>query len=204
MNHTTLARIFAYFAGVLPVIQTILPSIVPPPYGVIAAGVIGVGLTAAHQIYQVINPPPPAAKVVTTVAKIMVGALFLPILLSLSACASLSNFLSSPTGQETIQAVVSIAVATAEQKGVPAAKINAIAKAGLAADTGTTATLATVNTIINSKLVSLPALDQQAVMILETALDAAIAAKVQGNTSIAQAQASISQVLQAVVTASGG
>lgn len=201
MKHLSLARVIAYLAGVFPVLQQFIPSLIPAPYGIVVGAVIGIVGTAVHQVYQAVSPstvlPPP-------VAKMLLAGVMIPMLLAMSACASTSAFFGSPNGQATIIAVVDIAVATAEQKGVSAAEINSLAKVALEADSSTTATLSTVNSIINAKLTSLPALDQNAVQILEVALDAAIAAKVQGNANLASAQAATAQILQAVIAATGG
>lgn len=119
----------------------------------------------------------------------------------LSACASVSGFFGSPTGETVIVASVDVAVATAEQKGVSAAEINKIAHAALAADTGTTATLAAVSTLLNNQIakLNLPAGDQAAAAILEVALAAAITAKIGNNATVASTQAAIAVVLQDVI-----
>jgi hypothetical protein len=92
-------------------------------------------------------------------------------------------------------------VATAEQKSVSSAQINSIARAALAADTGTTATLAAISSLINNQIakLNLPAGDQAAASILEVALAAAITAKIGNNATVAQVQASIAVILQDVI-----
>ena len=126
--------------------------------------------------------------------------ILLPLLL-LSGCASVSGFFGSPTGAAVIVAAVDIAVATAEQKGVSSAEINKIARTALAADSGTTATLAAVSALLNNEIakLGLPAGDQAATEILEVALAAAITAKIGTNPSVASTQAAIAVVLQDVI-----
>ncbi len=118
-----------------------------------------------------------------------------------SACSTLSNFFGSPTGAAVIVAAVDVAVATAEQKGVSAAQINSIARAALAADSGTTATLATLAAVLNNQIakLNLPAGDLAAAEVLEVALAAAITAKIGTNASVAAAQTQIAVVLQDVI-----
>jgi hypothetical protein len=98
-------------------------------------------------------------------------------------------------------AAVDVAVATAEQKGVSAAQINSIARAALAADSGTTATLATLAAVLNNQIakLNLPAGDLAAAEVLEVALAAAITAKIGTNASVAAAQTQIAVVLQDVI-----
>jgi len=125
---------------------------------------------------------------------------------SLCGCATLSAIFTNPSSAPYITAAVDIAVATAEAKGVNATDINRIAKAALAADTGVTGTLSAISGLINGAIakLKLPAGDQAAADILEIALSAAIQAKIGTNSTVAQAQAAISDVLNAVIAASGG
>lgn len=128
------------------------------------------------------------------------------ILSGLAACASVSSFFSSTDGQAVVQASVLVAVATAEAKGVPAAEINKVAVAALAADTGVSGTLAAVSGLVDQAIAAstLPAADLAAAKILEVAIAAAIAAKVGNNADLAAAQADVAVVLNAVIAASGG
>ncbi len=126
--------------------------------------------------------------------------------LALSGCQTVSAWFGSPNSAPIITAAVDVAVATAEQKGVQAAQINSIAKQALAADSGVSATLATVASVVNAQLakLNLPAGDLAAANILEVAIGAAIEAKIGNNASVAQAQAAVAQVLNAVIAATGG
>lgn len=128
--------------------------------------------------------------------------LFPLILLALVGCKTLS----APTSQPYITAAVDVAVATAEAKGIPAAQINAIAKQALAADQGTSATLAAVAGVVNAQLakLNLPAGDLAAAQILEDALSIAIQAQIGNNPDIANAQAIIASVLSIAIAATGG
>ena len=121
---------------------------------------------------------------------------------ALSSCA----LFNSPGSQVYIEAAVDIAVATAEAKGVAGADINRIAKLALAADAGTSATLAAISSLVNAQITALklPAGDQAAAAILEVALSAAIQARIGANPSLASAQAAIADILNYVIAASGG
>lgn len=120
----------------------------------------------------------------------------------LSGCATLL----APSSQPFVVAAVDVAVATAETKGVPAAQINKVAKAALAADTGVSGTLAVVSALVDDAIAKsgLPAADLAAAKILEVALSASIQTKLGDNASLAQTQAAIADVLKAVIAASGG
>ena len=99
-----------------------------------------------------------------------------------------------------------MAVATAEQKGITAAQINAIAHQALVADSGASATLAAVAGVVNSELAALklPAGDLAAAQILEAALSVAIAEQIGSNATLANAQAATADVINAVIAATGG
>jgi hypothetical protein len=135
-------------------------------------------------------------------ALMLVGALTI----ALSACATVQSFFGSPSGVAVVDASVLVAVATAEQKGVPAAQINKVAKAALAADTGVAGSLAAISGLVDQAIANsgLPAADLAAAKILEVAISAAIAAKVGNNADLAAAQADVAVVLNAVIAASGG
>lgn len=128
------------------------------------------------------------------------------IISALVGCASVTSFFGSPTGVAVVDASVLVAVATAEQKGVPAAQINKVAKAALAADSGVSGTLAAVSGLVDDAIAKsgLPAADLAAAKILEVAIAAAISAKVGNNADLAAAQADVAVVLNAVIAASGG
>lgn len=125
---------------------------------------------------------------------------------ALVGCASITSFFSSPSGVAVVDASVLVAVATAEQKGVPAAQINKVAKAALAADTGVAGSLAAISGLVDDAISKsgLPVADLAAAKILEVAIAAAITAKVGDNANLAAAQADVAVVLNAVIAASGG
>jgi hypothetical protein len=114
--------------------------------------------------------------------------------------------LFQPGNAAYLQAAVDIAVGTAEAKGVKATDINRIAHQALAADTGSTATVAAVVALLDAQIVKLklPPLDQAGADILVVALGAAIAAKIGDNPNLATAQAGIAQVLGYAIAATGG
>lgn len=140
------------------------------------------------------------------IPRLLAAAALCVLAVSLSGCQTVSAWFGSPNSAPIITAAVDVAVATAEQKGIQAAQINSIAKQALAADSGVSATLATVASVVNAQLakLNLPAGDLAAANILEVAIGAAIQAKVGDNASVAQAQAAVAQVLNAVIAATGG
>lgn len=175
-------------------------------------GLIGVGSAAVHWLHQKFLPgatppassPPPAAKasahwLMTVIASALA-------VLTLVGCASLTSFFSSPTGNVVVTAAVDVAVSTAEQKGISAAQINAVAKQALAADSGVTATASAISGVLNAQVakLNLPAGDLAAIDVLETAFAAALVAKIGSNTSVASAQADIATLLNQVIADTGG
>lgn len=135
-----------------------------------------------------------------------VGLLAVSILAISMGCTSVQSFFNSPQSKPVIDAVVLVAVATAETKGVPAEQINKVAKAALAADTGVAGSLAAISALVDQAIAQsgLPAADLAAAKILEVALGAAITAKIGNNQDLAAAQADVAVVLNSVIAASGG
>lgn len=74
LSHLNLTRIFAYLAGLLPTLQLLLPHVIPAPYGTIAGGVIGIALTAGHQLNDLLGGPAPAAGTKTSAPAAAAGA----------------------------------------------------------------------------------------------------------------------------------
>lgn len=214
----TLPHIVAYVVGGLTALATLQPTVagilqsVLGPYGhYVPAGIAAAGALLAflHDIAPSAVPAPPASKqagFVSLRGLVLLVSAAVSIACITAACSTIESFISSPTGATVIAAAVDVAVATAEAKGVSAAEINKIAKAALAADSSTTATLATVSGSINSAVTKagLPAGDQAAADILEVALSAAIQAKVGSSASVAAAQAAVADVLNPLITATGG
>lgn len=130
-------------------------------------------------------------------------------LIALSGCATFAKItaaVSSPQAQPFIQAGAQVAVATAESKGVTAAQIIGVAQKGLQADSGTAATLATVGQVINTELtkLNLPAGDIAAAAILEASFSVYIQSQLGNNATVAQTQAAVADVLNAIIAAAGG
>jgi len=125
---------------------------------------------------------------------------------TLAGCASLNSFFGTPTGTAVTAAAVDVAVATAEQKGISAAQINAVAKAALAADTGVAGTLAAVAGLVEADVAktTIPAGDKAAIDILVATLASEITAKVGSNATLAATQAAAAVVLEQVIVATGG
>lgn len=213
-------HLMAYLISADVIVASVDPSLLPVKYaGVIA--VAGAIAAAAHNVSKATSTPPaavdmnevavkgdtvvvakasdPVAKVVSVVAMMCVS---LGLFQMLYGCATLTK----PEAQPYIKAAVDIAVATAETKGVTAAQINSIAKQALAADAGSAASLAEVNTLINAQLakLSLPPADIQALQILETALSAAVQAQIGTNPNLAQAQAAVAEFINEAIAITGG
>lgn len=126
---------------------------------------------------------------------------------ALQGCATVGNwFATNPVAPVVVTISVDVAIAAAEQNGVKAADINRIAQIALAADQGTTATLAAVSAAVNAEItkLNLPPLDLAAANALEALVSAAVQQKLAGNADLASAQAAVAQVLTAVVAATGG
>ena len=171
------------------------------------SGLISVGAALSHLTHAKATGAPAGTKASAHwLATIAAAVLAVAMLIGVSACTTLSNFLSSPTGAAVVTASVDVAVATAESKGVPPAQINSIAKTALAADAGTSASLAAISSVVNEELakLKLPAGDLAAAQILEDALGVAIQAQIGANPNVATAQAAIADVLNAVIAATGG
>jgi hypothetical protein len=213
MKPTTFPHVMAYLGGLLVTILTVLSVFDPNslaalgPSAVKYAGIAVMAavalLTALHQA-NVIPSRTPNAPSVTTVAKVLIPLiLVLPFLHGCAALTKVETALSSPTAQPYLIAAADVAVATAESKGVSAAQITSIAQQALAADQGTAATLETVAAVANAQIakLGLPAGDVQAAQILEAALTVAIQVQIGNNASIAQAQAAIGTVLNAIIAA---
>lgn len=125
------------------------------------------------------------------------------VLCAVAACASVQTFFASPTGQTVLATAIPVAVQVAEGQGVPAAEIKTICADALAADAGTSVTLATLTTEMNTTLTKLNPADKAAISIVEVALNSAINAKLAGNTSVAAIQADAASVFTACVAAAG-
>lgn len=169
----------------------------------------GVGLAGAillflHQTGWI--PSKPADKV-STVAKALIPLmLLLPLLHGCATFQKLTTAISSPAAQPFIQAGAQVAVTTAEARGISSAQIIGIAQKALQADSGTAATLATVGAAINAELtkLNLPAGDIAAASILEASFSLYIQQQLGNNATVAQTQAAVADVLNAIITAAGG
>lgn len=136
----------------------------------------------------------------------IVGLLAASCLLGCATWQKITTAVSSPQAQPFILAGAQIAVATAESKGVTAAQILDVAQKGLQASSNTAATLTTVAAAINTELAkqNLPQGDIDAAIILEASFSAYIQSKVGDNASLAQTQAAVADVLNAIIQAAGG
>ena len=214
-----------YTVAAATMVSTLDPKLIPPQYSFLTA-VAGLIVVASHNSYKagtLSGAATAAANAAATVLKaapaaaavLLAGLLILP---GLSGCSTaqlaktnavvtkVNAAVTSQQAQPVILAGAFAAVATAEQHGISAAKVNAIAKAALAADTGTGATLAAVAGVVNAQLakLNLPPADLMAAQLVESSFAAYIQSKLGANPTLAQSQAATADVLQAIVTASGG
>jgi hypothetical protein len=171
-------------------------------------GTAGVALAGAVLLFMHQTGWIPAKKSgpdAATITKVLVPlVLILPMV---TGCATVGNwFATDPAAPVVVTISVDVAVAAAEQNGVKASDINRIAQIALAADQGTTATLAAVSAAVNAEItkLNLPPLDLAAANALEALVSAAVQQKLAGNADLASAQAAVSQVLTAVIAATGG
>jgi hypothetical protein len=209
VKNFTFAHALAVVAGALPVLQQLLPGLLPPPYGIALGAIVGIlgGLVhAATSAPTSGSLPPPSAG---TVAKLHLVTMLVAVFLALSVlagCATVSKVASditAPTSQPYVTAAANGAVLLAESQGITAAQINGVAVKALAADSGTSATLATVGTVLNAQLakLGLNAIESVVASALVSGLTNAINQQLQSNTSVAQVQAAIADVLNAVIKA---
>ena len=198
-------------ASLTPPVQAFISALIPGGAIYVPAVVTFAGALVAF-VHQVTGTPastdsaaPPTSKQ-SGHARVAMLVAVVGLVGLIAGCASIEKFFGTPTGEAVVLASVDVAVATAEQKGVSAAKINAIAKTALAADTGVSGTLSALSALVNAEIVklNLPAGDQAAADILEAALGAVIQTKLQGNAALASTQAAVADVLNAVIVATGG
>lgn len=202
------AHALAYALSALTIVAGLpapMQTVLGPHAGQIV-GVAGILLTAAHNTDAVMNKPG-AGPSVTTVAKMLAFMVVISIAAPmLTACTTVQGFFASPAAPVVVTVGVDVAVAAAEQHGVKASDINRIAKIALAANASTSASLGAVAGVVNAEIatLNLPPLDVAAADALEAVISQVIQAKVGNNPDLAAAQADVSQVLQAVITATGG
>lgn len=212
-----LGHLAAYVVSAASLVAGLDPAIVPPQYSAVVAGA-GLITALAHHSYKagaasaVLSAAANAVNASATPVKLMLVVFLLAPMLMLSGCQTIApavqkvgTAITAPEAQPYIAAGVDVAVATAEAKGVSAAQINSIAKAALAADTGTAATLAAVGQVINAELVklNLPAGDLAAAQILELSFQVAIQKQVGTDPTLALTQAAVADVLKAFIAATG-
>lgn len=195
-------HLLLYITGAFDLVSQLPAAGVLAPYApyITAAGVIAGSL---HHAYQTGVASKVAAVAASAPAKLML-AMF--VLSALTACASVQSFLGSPSGEVVTVAAVDVAVTTAEQRGVKAAQINAIAKAVLAADAGATTTLAQITAVASAELstAGVPAGDVAAYQILAAAFDAYLVAKYGSNSTVVNVQVDVATFAGAVIAATGG
>jgi hypothetical protein len=204
------SHLAGYVVAGATIVSGLNPGLLPPRYAFLTAlaGLVVTGASHGFTAGQVSAAVNAAA---TAVAKAPVAAVlaFLMVLgtsAGLTGCATVQGFFASSEAPVVITVSVDVAVAAAEQHGVKASDINAIAKIALTANQSTTATVGTVSAVVNAQVakLNLPPLDIAAAQALEAVVSATIQAKLAGNPDVATAQADVAQVLQAVIVATGG
>lgn len=218
------SHLAGYVVSAATMVSTLDPKLIPPQYSFLTA-VAGLVVVAAHNGFSagktsaaVSAAANAAAKALTAAAPVLLVGLVLGLGFSVSGCSTaqlakanavvtkVNASVTSPAAQPVILAGAFAAVATAEQHGITAAQVNAIAKKALAADSGTGATLSAVGAVVNAELakLKLPPADLVAAQLVESSFAAYIQGRVGANPTLAQSQAAVADVLQALVTASGG
>ena len=206
-----------YVVSAAGIVAGLNPKLVPPQYAWLTS-VAGLVAIAAHNSYKAgqgsaavtsaVQAAADAAAAALAKVPPAAGAIVAALVLGfgMSGCATVEGFFASPQSQPVIVIAVDVAVATAEQKGVPADKINAIAKAALVADSSPNATLGAVAALVNVEIgkLNLPPLDLIAAQTLEMAITQAIDAQIGKNPNVATAQANVATILAAVIAATGG
>lgn len=212
-----LAHLTGYIVAGATIVSGLSPKTLPPQYAFVTA-LAGVIVNAGHHGYTFANASPvmqaafqAAVKAATDAAASAVKtapAVVLPLLVLIATMpgCGLVPAMNSPQAQPIITAAVEVAVAATEQRGISAERINGIAKQALVADQSTGATLATVAAVVNIQLLqlNLPAGDLAAAQLLELSLSAEIQTRIGTNPDLAAAQAAVADVLNAVITATGG
>ena len=205
-----LGHLSGYVVAGATIVSGLDPKLVPPQYSFITA-LAGLVVVVGHHGYSAGTANGVTTAALQAAAKALTSTAA-PVLLccilvasTLTGCATMQKVFS-PSAAPYVTAAVDVAVATAESKGVSAAQINSIAKQALAADTGAGASLAAVTALVNAQVakLNLPAGDLAAVQILEVALTAAVQQQIGQNPNVAVAQADVAQLLNAVISATGG
>lgn len=212
-----LGHLAGYVGSAIGIVAAVDPTFLPPVGKLtVASAALLVGV--AHHSYTAgtlagaVNAATNAlAKVPAAAAVALLTVLALGTTTGLTGCSTVQAFFASPTGPVVVTVGVDVAVAAAEQHGVKASDINRIAKIALAANASTSASLGAVAQVVNAEIttLNLPPLDLAAAQALEAVVQGAVQAKLTNadgttNANLAAAQADVAQVLQAVITATGG
>jgi hypothetical protein len=194
---------------VFPWLTTLLgSSLSTGQQGALTAGLVG-GVTGLfHWLHTKFFPTMTTSGTTAKVLPFLVGVLLLGATTTgLTGCATLEKAVapSSPYSP-LIQAGVDVAVAEAVHKGVTAAQIKSIAQTALQADSGTTATVATVSAVVDQQIakLNLSVGDKAAAQLLVSTLEGVLNTLLTnpGNsTAVANAQVAIAAVLNDVIAA---
>lgn len=218
-----LSHLTGYLVAMATIVSGIDPKLIPPQYAFLVA-IAGLITNAAHHGYTIANASPivkaalagalqSASDVAGKTAPALLAIIAMPLLLTLHGCAQFrttvdktSTAITSPQAQPFIKASALAAVTAAEQHGITAAQINAVAKAALAADQGAGASLAAIKAVLDTQLVKLklPAGDLVAIGIVEDEFNLYAQSYISADPTLASAQAAAADIFQAVILATGG
>jgi len=213
-----------YLAAAAGIVGQIDPKLLPPQYAFLTsvAGLVTVvahnGFKAGQTSAAVQAAAQAATKALTAAAPVLLVGILLAGSMGLSGCTTaqlakanavvtkVNAAVTSPQAQPVIKAAALVAVGTAEAKGITAAQIVSICNQALAADSGAGASLSAVAGVVNAQLakLNLPAADLLAAEVIEQGFAATIQAQLGANPTLAQSQAAVADVLNAVLAAAGG
>ena len=198
------AHAVAYIASSLVTVLGLVVHYGPfvPQYGVLAAGIAGILLTAIHQIQTAVSQaktlPPPAPSATRPTTGKQAGRASPALLVCVSACAAalligcstLSNFTSNSASASAVQAAIDLAVGTTIQatahtpaeQAAQAQQIITVTQDVEGAVTGNTTTLALLDAALQKAITAanLPPPDKAAAMILAQTVQSIILQQIQG------------------------
>lgn len=205
-----LGHLSGYVVAGAVIVSSLDPKLLPPQYSFFTA-LAGAIVTASHHSYTagaanaaVTAAANAAQKALTTAAPVLLCA-FLAVA-SLTACKTLPT----PTEQAGITVAVDIATGAAIQNGATpaqytarAAEFKAIAVMVKTVNDAGTATLATLAADLAPQIAKLPPADQLAAHALVAALTPYLQRQAAANPSLANTQATLDVILQAVIDSCG-
>ena len=198
------AHIVGYLLAVLPVVQQFAPAAIPT-YGAAIAGAAGALVLAIHQVQKNLDTLPPPASKINVALPFLFG-----MLLAAGSMVGLSGCKTAPTQtqQSAISVAVDLATGFAIQQGsndltvwkTRATQFKAIATQIEKVNSAGTLTLATLEADLQPLIVKLGPADVLAANALVAALTPYVNQQVTANPTVANTQAAIEVLLDAVIT----